>query len=159
MSNHHLIVTICGVVLVLSGCALNNAETKKIQVSTQQSAQAAIKNEPTSTPVIVKNPGLWLMGQSVKVSLPLSPELNKEIVYHPAQKVSVLEIISNISMQTKLAMDISEIQSAIGNNTVPTGANLPTGIPSIPTQASNFNGNNSSQSQSQSMPSMSVIYL
>lgn len=110
--------------LNLSGCAVG-PQAKTMQIETANSIKQA-QEKTIVTPVITNIAGAWLMGQSIKVAPPASPILSTQITYHPAQRVSLPDIASYITLEKGLIIDVSEVQTNPG-----TAGSAPTPTPGL----------------------------
>lgn len=109
----------------LSGCVAG-WEAKRMQSGATKSIDTAMAQEPPPKPIVTSTSGAWLMGQSTRRAPPVSPVLISTIMYHPAQRVSLAEIASYITLEKGLVIDVSEAQATTqGASGIPS-----TGMPS-----------------------------
>lgn len=143
----------------LTGCAVGK-QAKTMQAETTRSINAARSKEPEPAPVVTNTSGAWLMGQTIKVAPVASPLLSKTIAYRSNQRISLADIAAYITLETRLVIDVSEVQASANTNgqpgapgALPSGPGmmpqpmLPQMSPLPPTMGNNNAGMNLPQSQ------------
>lgn len=95
----------------LIGCGTVQRQANALTNSTTQNIARVHDKAAEAVPVVSTTSASWLMGESIRVTPPISPVLAQHIAYAPARKVSLPDIAQWITQTIGLSVDTSEVQN------------------------------------------------
>lgn len=103
------VLLILPIILALNGCSSLSAGPDAEKEQTKMLLGINSQPAPETAPVVSVLHGAWLMGDQIKVEKPLPSVLMSQIMYHPAQRVSLSDVSAHIMLTKDIVIDTSEV--------------------------------------------------
>jgi type IVB pilus formation R64 PilN family outer membrane protein len=121
---------------LLAACSTVQTQVAELETNATRQIAAAQEKADLPVPIITSTSAAWLMGEAVEVAAPQSPLLARPATYHPAQRVSLIDVATYVSGLTGIKVDTVEVQgraaSAQATATAPAALAVP--FPTFATQ-------------------------
>lgn len=100
------------IVLASSACTSLHEDVAAVRSQAQQKIVTEMERADRAAPVISSTPEAWLMGDAVEIEAPQSPILDQKVIYHPATRVTLLDVAEYVQQTTGIKVEAIDLQSA-----------------------------------------------
>lgn len=101
---------------ILTGCGTVHQDVDRLKEKTTATILQEHAKAEQPIPVVTSTTDSWILGPSIQVVPTQSPILQRKMVYHPTQRVTLADVAAWVNQKTGLSIDVAEVQATAPPN-------------------------------------------